>query len=216
MYLAVRGLCLGLVELSCPLPQSRASGTSGTVSSAACPWSFSNSLSLSSSPARNLQQITWKLRFCLLEVGIHCTWRLSCCLLEVRHRYVKDLDASHRPGHLCFSWHVWSRCSFLHNFDLFLKLFVITSTRSFQDVRTSSDNSRVELERQTRLVFAVISVRMSVSVCTQRLKFNLAGDRIYPNPFFPNLVGVRETSVHIRSFTILLFALTALLRDCSS
>ena len=35
LYLAVGRLCLGLVELSCPLTQSRASSTSGTVSSAA-------------------------------------------------------------------------------------------------------------------------------------------------------------------------------------
>ena len=65
----------------------RASGTSGTVSPAAYPWSFSRSLPLSSSPARDLQPFTWQLRFCLLEVG---------------HRLVLD----------CFSWHVWSRCSF--------------------------------------------------------------------------------------------------------
>ena len=37
LYLAVGGLSLGLVELSCPLTQSRASRTSGTVSSAAYP-----------------------------------------------------------------------------------------------------------------------------------------------------------------------------------
>ena len=147
----------------------------------------------------------------------HLTWRLSCCLLEVGHRNVLDLAASDRLGHLCFSWHVWSRCSFLRNFDLFLKLFVITSTRSFQDVRISSGTTLVQNSRgKNQLVFAVISVRMSLSVCIQRLKFNLAGDRIYPNSFFHNLAGERETSVHIRSFTILLFALIVLLRDCSS
>ena len=98
---------------------------------------------------------------------------------------------------------MWSRCSFLRNFDLFLEFFVITSTRSFQDVRIFIwDNSRVELERHIRLVFGVISVRMSVSVCIQRLKFNLASDQIYPNSFFHNLVDERETSIQIRSFTI--------------
>ena len=65
-----------------------------------------HALFLSSSPARDLQQKTWQLRFCLLEVGIHCTWRLSCCLLEVGHQQNLDLVASHRLGHLCFSWHV--------------------------------------------------------------------------------------------------------------
>ena len=34
----------------------------------------------------------------------------------------RDLTASHRLGHLCFSWHVWSRCSFLRDLDHFLKL----------------------------------------------------------------------------------------------
>ena len=101
-----------------------------------------HALFLSSLPARDLQHITWRLRFCLLEFGIHCTWRLSCCLLVVGHQQNLDLVASHRLGHLCFSWHVLSRCSFLRNLDL--KLFV-TSTRSFQDVRISS-------ERQIRLV----------------------------------------------------------------
>ena len=31
----------------------------------------------SSSRARDLQHITWRLRFCPLKVSIHCTWRLS-------------------------------------------------------------------------------------------------------------------------------------------
>ena len=48
------------------------------------------------------------------------------------------LAVSHRVGHLCLPLHLWSRCSFLRNLDLFLKLFDITSTRSFQDVRISS------------------------------------------------------------------------------
>ena len=64
-----------------------------------------------------------------------CIWRLSCGLLEVEPQDVLDLAASHRLGHLYLSWHVWSRCSFLRDLDLFLKLFDITSTRSFQDVR---------------------------------------------------------------------------------
>ena len=64
-------------------------------------------LFLSSSPARDLQ---------------HITWRLSCCLLEVRNQQNLDFAASHHLGHLCFSWHVWNRCSFLRYLDPFLKL----------------------------------------------------------------------------------------------
>ena len=105
-------------------------------------WSF-HALFLSSSPARDLQQKTWRLCFCLLEVGIHCTWQPSCCLLEVGHQQNLDFASSHHLGHLCFSWHVWTSCSFLRNFDLFMKLFVITSTRSFQDVHISSGTNLV-------------------------------------------------------------------------
>ena len=62
----------------------------------------------------------------------HCIRRLSCGL-----RYVLDLAASHRLDHLCLPLHLWSRCSFLRHLDLSLKLFDITSTRSFQGVRIS-------------------------------------------------------------------------------
>ena len=97
--------------------------------------------------------ITWRLCFCLLEVGI----------TEVGHRYVLDLAASH----LCFTWHGKSRCSFLRDFDLFLKLRV----EEFPgNPHFSWDNSRVELDRQIRLVFAVITVRPSVSVCLAKGK----------------------------------------------
>ena len=71
----------------------------------------------------------------------HCIRRLSCALLEVRLRYVLDFAASHRLGHLYLTCHLWSQCSFLCNLDLFLKLFDITSTRSFQGVRISSGAS---------------------------------------------------------------------------
>ena len=58
-----------------------------------------HALFLSSSPARDLHNTTWRLRF---------------CLLEIRHQHKQDFAASHHLGHLCFSWHVLQ--------DLFLKL----------------------------------------------------------------------------------------------
>ena len=48
---------------------------------------------------------------------------------------------------------VWSRCSFC-NFDLFLKLFVITSTGSFQDVRISSGTILVQNSRGKFCLFS--------------------------------------------------------------
>ena len=38
------------------------------------------------------------------------------------HRFVLDLAAGHHRGFLCFSRHMWSRCSFLRDLDRFLKL----------------------------------------------------------------------------------------------
>ena len=52
----------------------------------------------------------------LLEI---CNIELGDCRSGIKNR---DLAASHRLGHLCFSWHAWSRCSFLRDLDLFLKL----------------------------------------------------------------------------------------------
>ena len=99
--------------------------------------------SFSSSPARDPQ---------------HRTWRLRCCLLEVGLRRGLDLAASHRLDHLYLSWHLWSHDSFLPNLDQLLKLFNITSTRSFQGVRTSSGTfSLVELEIEIRLLVSLKS-----------------------------------------------------------
>ena len=115
---------------------SRASSTSGTDSSAAYPWSFSRSLSLKLAGSRS------------------ATCYLPTELLSARGL---DLAASHRLGHLCFSWHVWSRCSVLRDLDLFLKL------RHFEEFpgcpHFTYDNSRVELEMQfLRLLFALQSL----------------------------------------------------------
>ena len=100
-------------------------------------WSFSRSPSLSLklvclSSSRSATSY-------LATRGLHhCIRRLSCCLLEVGFRYVLNLAASHHLSHLCSSLHLWGHCSCLRNLNLFLKLFDITSTRSFQGVRISS------------------------------------------------------------------------------
>ena len=60
---------------------------------------------------------------------------------------------------------------------------------------------------------------MSVGVRIQRLQRNLAGDRDDPNLLRHDLVvcwRTYDSPVQIRSFTILLFALVVLQRDCSS
>ena len=116
-------------------------------------WSFSRSLS---SPTRDLQQTA-----VLSARGLHhCTWRLRCCLLEVGHRYVLDLAASHHRGHLCSPLHLCRHCSFLRDHDLFLKLFVITSTRSFQvSPHFTWDISLVELERRISAAFLTVITR---------------------------------------------------------
>ena len=143
LYLAVGRLCLGGAFLLSYL--SRASSTSGTDSSAAYPccvelfhapsFSFSQARLLS---ARDLQHRTWRPALLSARGLHHCIRRLSCGLLEDGHRHVLDLAASHRLGHLCLLLHWWSHCSVPRNIDLFLKLFDITSTRSFQGVLISS------------------------------------------------------------------------------
>ena len=113
LYLAVCGLASGGAFLFCyhSLSLKLAGSRSATLNLATALLS-----------ARGLHHCTWLLRCCLLEGLHHCTWRLRCCLLEVGYRYVLDLAASHRLGHLCFSRHVWGRDSFLRILDLFLKL----------------------------------------------------------------------------------------------
>ena len=81
----------------------------------------------------------------------HCIRRLSCGLLEVGLRYVLDLAASPHLGHLCFSWHVWSRDSFLRNLDLFLKLRHVEEFPGRPHFIW--DISCVELERQILRLF---------------------------------------------------------------
>ena len=116
LYLAVGGLCFGLVEL------------------------FLLSFSLSSSSVVGSRSATSYLATALKAArGLHrCIRRLSCGLLEVGLRYVLDLAASRRLGHPCLPLHLWSHFSLLRSLHLFLKLFDITSTRSFQGVRISS------------------------------------------------------------------------------
>ena len=91
--------------------------------------------------ARDLQHRTKRLR---------CVRRLRCCLLEVGHRHVLDFAASHHLGHLYLLRHVWTRDNFLRNLGLSLKLFNITSTRGFQDVRIP-----IELEMRISWFFSL-------------------------------------------------------------
>ena len=122
----------------------------------------------------------------------HCIRRLSCGLLEVGLRYVLDLAASHRLDHLCLPLHLWSHCSFLRDHDLSLKLFHITSTRSFHGVRISPWTFSLCRTRDANFGLCsyfnhTLFVQMSVSVCIQRLYHNFAGDRDDPNSLFHDL-----------------------------
>ena len=96
------------------LPKSRASSTSGTVSSAACPCCV-ELLTLS----YHILSQARRLEICNIEPG-DCAAVCSGC----GHRYVLDLAAGHLRGFLCLSWQMWSRCSCLRDLDLFLKLHV--------------------------------------------------------------------------------------------
>ena len=95
--------------LSCRLTQSRAPSTSGTVSLAAHPCCVELlTLSYHLSQAR-------RLGICNIEPG-------DCAAVCEMSASLQDLTVSHSLGQLFFSWHVWSRCSFLRDLDLFLKL----------------------------------------------------------------------------------------------
>ena len=54
---------------------------------------------------------------CSRSASLHLATELLSCS---RSGINRNLDL-YRLGHLCFSWHVWSHCSFLRNLDLFLK-----------------------------------------------------------------------------------------------
>ena len=92
-------------------PQSRASSTSGTDSSAA--YLCVELLTLS---YHFLSQARW-LEVCIIAPG-DCD---AVCSRSGIGNFL-DLAASHHRDHLCFSWHVWGRCSYLRDLDLFLKL----------------------------------------------------------------------------------------------
>ena len=83
LYLAVCGLAS--VELSCSLTTLVLRARLAPFPRLPVLGAF-HALFLSYSPARDLQHVTWQMRFCLLEVGTHCTCRLGCYLLEVGHR----------------------------------------------------------------------------------------------------------------------------------
>ena len=131
LYLAVGGLCLGLVELTCSVSLSCFKHVwhrfFGCLSLEPFHALFLL-LKLAGSRSATLNLAT--ARLCARRLH-HCIRRLSCGLLEDGLRYVLDL------GYLCLPLHLWSHCSFLRDLDLSLKLFVITSTRSFEGVRIS-------------------------------------------------------------------------------
>ena len=57
---------------------------------------------------------------CSRSASLHLATELLSALGRASKN--RDFTASHVLGHLCFSWHVWSRRSFLRDLDLFLKL----------------------------------------------------------------------------------------------
>ena len=148
-------------------------------------WSFL-ALFLSNSPARDLQHVSWRLRFCLLQVGITAP---GDCVAVCSRSGIGMFWTLLRVI-------VWVICAF-HGTCGVAAVFCATLISSLN----SSSSPRQEVsrmfafhlgqfscrtrERQIRLVFAVISMRMSVSVCIQRLKL---------------VTGF----IQIRSFTILL------------
>ena len=115
LYLAVCGLCLGLVELSC-------------------------SRSLSLSQARLLlarDSATSYLATARLSSRslLHCIRRLRCGLLEVGLRYALDTLLRVIIGAICaHPLHLWSHCSFLRDLDLSLKLFSTSHRREVSRV----------------------------------------------------------------------------------
>ena len=116
------------------------------------------------------------------------TLSLATVLLSAPGRASKNRDfiASHLLGHLCFSWHVWSRCSFLRDHDLFLKLRHVGEFPGCPHFIW--DISCVELERLISAAFLTVItrsfVRLSIGVWFLRLYHNLVGDRIDPNSYF--------------------------------
>ena len=87
LYLAVGGLCLGLVELSCPLTQFRASSTSGTDSSAAhlCVEHFTLSYHFVSQ-ARQLEICNIEPGDCAAVCSRSGSFHLATALLSARGR----------------------------------------------------------------------------------------------------------------------------------
>ena len=153
LNLAVSGLCLGRVELSCVWHHFL-----GCLYLLCVAFDALLPHSLSSSPARDLQ---------------HWTWRLRCCLLEVWHRYVLDLAASHHRDHLCFSWHVRSRCSFLRDLDLFLKLrhVGVSSMSSFSIWDIFSCRTRVaHFSGASHCNFTLLRTIQKKKICNTFLK----------------------------------------------
>ena len=183
---------------------SRASSTSGTVSLAACPWSFSRSLSLKLAGSRFA---TYNLATALLSARGRHSLHLAAELLSARGRGINKIWTLLRVI-------VWVICAshgralqlqngVLCNLDTFLKLFDITSTRRSQDVLIPSGDVAHELEMQLRLVFALKSHSPRA---------------IERQCLYPKVIAILllvTSPVQTRSFTIL-FALIVWWRLCSN
>ena len=92
------------------------------------------------------------------------TLNLATALLSARSRasVCSGPCCESSSGHPCLPLHLCRHCSFLRDLDLFLKLFVITSTRSFQCVLIVTwtwDISLVELERRISMAFLTVITR---------------------------------------------------------
>ena len=185
------------------LHQSRASSTSGTVSSAAY-------------PCVELLTLSYHILSLKLAGSRSATLNQATALLSARSR----ASESHHRGFLCFSWHVWS-LQFLRDLDLFLNLRQIGEfSRMFSfHLGHFSCRTREQISAAFLTVITRSSVRLSISVWFQRLYHNLVGDRIDPNSFIHEfLLFAGETGIERPNslFHDLVVRFDLLLRDCSS
>ena len=124
----------------------------------------------------------------------HCIRRPSCGVLEVGHRHLLDLAASHRLGHLCLLLHLWSHCSetLRHLID-----------KKFPGCLYITWDISLVLEMQ---ILRLFSLRSHALCATER-------QCLVPKAEIQSCWRDGESSVQIRSFTILMFDLIVLLRD---
>ena len=178
LYLAVGGLCLGLVELSCTLTQSPASSTSGTDSTAAC-------LGVELfTPSYHFLTQARQLEICNIEHGDRAALRSrsACCTWR------------HHRGRPCFSWHLCRHCSFLSGLDPLPETLRHHTDKNFPGCpHFTWDICRVKLGKRITAAFLIVITRSScnwASVSGSKGCFRIL-----------LVTGL----IKIRSFTILLF-----------